>query len=145
MQILDGFIRTDEIVGISGLLEIMNGNRFHYSFSVITKSSSVPFNSVIIEDVHIATKAEQGALASFKNEYNRIKHTIAMLIGESTSILNEHIRQAKIEMAYQKLSAGTDAISTIVTKSKLKNKEKIIEHLGDVWVAAGDIKELSNS
>lgn len=143
MNILGSIIRTDEIIGISDITPCHDGNKFYYSFSVITRSSAVEFKSEVVEDVHIATKQEQELLQSFKLRYQITRYQIGIQTGDVQMIIEDFKAQIadKIEREFNELQKATDQISLLLHKSKLKTKEELLQLTGIAWASAKAIKE----
>lgn len=144
MRILDAIIRTDEIIGISGLSAVHEGDRFHYCFFVITKSSSVKFCSSIIERVDIATKLEQEELSLFKSKYATIRNEIGLLIGDTGLIVDQAIRFTKAENSFNKITKLCDEFAAIINKHKWKCRSAMQQLLGDVWAEANELKKIAH-
>jgi hypothetical protein len=143
MNILGAIIRTDEIIGISNIHWIVDGNTGCYRFEVVCKSCAVNFQSDLIQDYQHATKQEQQHLAEFRSKYQIIRNEIGLMIGEQADVVDHFFRIRKSELLYQGICDHADHLSCLIKSTKLKSKEAMLETLGQIWVNAKEIHELN--
>lgn len=141
MKILGAIIRTDEVIGCSALAEIMEGNMFYLEFAIVTRGSSLLFQSKRISDVGIATRLELEYVAWFRKEYAGISEDIGLLIEDDFTIRSVNERDNKIAAELKSFVAQMDMIDALLEKSKIKNKETFFDLLGNARKAVYDIRK----
>jgi hypothetical protein len=143
MRILEGNIKDECIIGISGLIchQSHHPQLLYYSFFVITTGGPVEFRSATITDFQFASAKDQQQLQDFQHEYANVRTRIISLLGEHEEEFEYHEKRVSHHFAI--LAELNKLLEDELRLSRIKNRDDLLHLVRDMRPHIIELKNLA--
>lgn len=144
MRILEGHIKDDCIIGISGLIchQTHHPQLLYYNFFVITTGGPVEFRSPTITDFQFASAKDQQQLQDFQHEFASIRTRVLSLLGEYEEEFRFHAE--KVVHHFGTLAELNKLLEDELSLSRIKNRDDLLHLVRDMRPHIIELKNLAD-